>query len=309
MHFLSTFTADDKAACPYCGLAVLPAFSIHTFQALTFGPGSEYLLAISPFRHKAVDLVCLEHLPICLCLRRDENKHLHCTLSRAKARLRGVLQQQPSTYRVTARSSDHSLASSQLRIPTSVTTLTTDSLSSFRRNIRSPTTATTVTVPRASSQHQAHHKLQTTDPTKCYIQHLALAFKMSVSYETRNFIHDGAYAPVGEHDHGLPLDHFSDPDVANLAAVATSTYAGDVASPFAEPDRLGLDPSHPQKEDSPVATHAAQAPAIPTAAPPRIKPIPKPDRQVTKNMDGKYICTNPNCTEAIKEFARKCEWR
>ncbi|KAI1372936.1 hypothetical protein F4677DRAFT_431292 [Hypoxylon crocopeplum] len=40
----------------------------------------------------------------------------------------------------------------------------------------------------------------------------------------------------------------------------------------------------------------------------RQKAIPRPDRNPTKNRDGKYVCTFPGCTEQVKAFARKCEW-
>jgi len=51
-----------------------------------------------------------------------------------------------------------------------------------------------------------------------------------------------------------------------------------------------------QKEDS-------DAPS-----PGRSRPIPKPDREVTKGQDGRFICTWAACTEDAKSFSRKCEW-
>lgn len=44
------------------------------------------------------------------------------------------------------------------------------------------------------------------------------------------------------------------------------------------------------------------------SSPSRSKPIPKPDREVTKGEDGKFICTWPGCTEDVRVFSRKCEW-
>lgn len=41
-------------------------------------------------------------------------------------------------------------------------------------------------------------------------------------------------------------------------------------------------------------------------SPGRSKPIPKPCREVTKGVDGRYVCTWIGCTE--ESFARKCEW-
>jgi hypothetical protein len=43
-------------------------------------------------------------------------------------------------------------------------------------------------------------------------------------------------------------------------------------------------------------------------SPGRSKPIPKPDREITKGEDGRFICTWAGCTEDIKTFNRKCEW-
>lgn len=43
-------------------------------------------------------------------------------------------------------------------------------------------------------------------------------------------------------------------------------------------------------------------------SPGRSKPIPKPDREVTKGEDGRLVCTWPGCTEEVRIFNRKCEW-
>ncbi|KAK3350693.1 hypothetical protein B0H65DRAFT_96251 [Neurospora tetraspora] len=56
-------------------------------------------------------------------------------------------------------------------------------------------------------------------------------------------------------------------------------------------------PSHPQE----------QSPTTPAPSG-RIKPIPKPVRQATKNAEGKFVCMWPGCAEDVKEFGRKCEW-
>lgn len=44
-------------------------------------------------------------------------------------------------------------------------------------------------------------------------------------------------------------------------------------------------------------------------SPGRSKPIPKPDREVTKDANGRFYCNWPGCTEDVKDFGRKCEWR
>jgi hypothetical protein len=81
-------------------------------------------------------------------------------------------------------------------------------------------------------------------------------------------------------------------------------------------------PSPPPGPADPYHIHAAQmvselqsameaAPKSDSGAPEspgRSKPIPKPDRPVTKDENGRYFCDWPGCTEVIKAFNRKCEW-
>ncbi|KAI1005949.1 hypothetical protein K3495_g2278 [Podosphaera aphanis] len=43
-------------------------------------------------------------------------------------------------------------------------------------------------------------------------------------------------------------------------------------------------------------------------SPGRSKPIPKPDREITKGEDGRFVCRWSGCTEDIRVFNRKCEW-
>ena len=44
-------------------------------------------------------------------------------------------------------------------------------------------------------------------------------------------------------------------------------------------------------------------------SPGRSKPVPKPDREVTKDANGRFYCSWAGCTEEVKDFGRKCEWR
>ncbi|KAL2160615.1 hypothetical protein VTH06DRAFT_1303 [Thermothelomyces fergusii] len=131
---------------------------------------------------------------------------------------------------------------------------------------------------------------------------------MSVVYEPRNFIHDGSYPPMDDnHDPSPEADRFTDPadavvnELATTVATFTAPHSQFVDTP--EPPRLDLPaaPStaatSPPKEESPNAT-----------TPQRVKAIPKPDREVTRNLEGKFICTWPGCSEEPKEFTRKCEW-
>jgi hypothetical protein len=127
---------------------------------------------------------------------------------------------------------------------------------------------------------------------------------MSVVYEPRDFIHNGSYPPM-DHDHNGDADRFPDPtnSVEDDLAAAVTAYQTtpqqllDDAEARIEARLDGLS-SSPMKEDSPSSTSNQ-----------RIKPIPKPDRDVTKNGEGKFVCTWPNCAEDVKEFGRKCEWK
>ncbi|KAK3299162.1 uncharacterized protein B0H64DRAFT_415546 [Chaetomium fimeti] len=131
---------------------------------------------------------------------------------------------------------------------------------------------------------------------------------MSVVYEPRSFIHDGGYPPMDDHHDPSPdADRFTDPTdaVVNELATTVATFTAP-HSQFvdATEPRLDLPVGPPPattttavKEDSPIAT-----------TPQRIKAIPKPDREVTRNLEGRFICTWPGCAEEPKEFVRKCEW-
>lgn len=50
------------------------------------------------------------------------------------------------------------------------------------------------------------------------------------------------------------------------------------------------------------------SPAAGPSTPSRVKPIPKPDREVEKQADGKFHCPLDDCKEDIRIFSRKCEW-
>jgi len=44
-------------------------------------------------------------------------------------------------------------------------------------------------------------------------------------------------------------------------------------------------------------------------SPRRVRASVRPDREVVKNAEGKFICTFPGCANKINEFVRKCEWK
>lgn len=44
-------------------------------------------------------------------------------------------------------------------------------------------------------------------------------------------------------------------------------------------------------------------------SPERSAAIPRPIRKITKDANGRYCCNWPGCTEDIRDFNRRCEWR
>ncbi|KAI3326291.1 hypothetical protein HD806DRAFT_489916 [Xylariaceae sp. AK1471] len=124
-------------------------------------------------------------------------------------------------------------------------------------------------------------------------------YKMSVVYGTRNPLPTGSYSsPLDEDDDGQrpagfnPLNPNGDPTLIPSSSPTPSTSS---LAPTTPDNR----PSSPLKEIRTGATKGSHA---------RMKPIPKPQRQVVKNRDGKFICTWPDCSANVKEFSRKCEW-
>ncbi|KAF4459428.1 fungal specific transcription factor [Fusarium albosuccineum] len=155
---------------------------------------------------------------------------------------------------------------------------------------------------------------------------------MSVAYEPRNFIHEGGYPPIGDdHDHTAD-QRFTDSDVAEQLSHYTTEAAmlpdgtgvlGDDRGMMPEDaaavqEATRLDLGHPTFP-SPIQA-AMQAPSLdlpddkdlsPGAGSPptsRIKPIPKPGRDVVKQADGKFHCPLDDCKEEVRTFSRKCEW-
>lgn len=132
---------------------------------------------------------------------------------------------------------------------------------------------------------------------------------MSVAYEPRNFMHDGSYPNMDDHNDSTPdTDRFTDPSdpvVSELATVvafpapASTNFVEHVPEPVPEPQPVRL-------ELSSLPLHKGDSPSAPATQ--RIRPIAKPDREITKNLDGKFVCSWPGCTEDVKEFSRKCEW-
>lgn len=106
---------------------------------------------------------------------------------------------------------------------------------------------------------------------------------------------------VGNHDDRLsPLDNMHD----------LGTFQNDdteLLDPLS-PSSSHLEPTSPEEGLVHLNARKSRAGSSGSPVPPRLKPIPKPDREVRKTRDGKYLCTATGCTDETKEFTRKCEW-
>lgn len=162
---------------------------------------------------------------------------------------------------------------------------------------------------------------------------------MSVAYEPRSFISEGAYPSMGD-DHDHHEQRYTDNDVAEQL----SHYTREASMLPDETDVMGDDqglladdPHDPhsavvddgtQLEDLGVDTFPSPLPvslpspslpdpasALKSESPreesptPRPKGMPKPDRDVSKQDDGKFHCPLPDCKEDVQAFSRKCEWK
>lgn len=188
---------------------------------------------------------------------------------------------------------------------------------------------------------------------------------MSVAYEPRSFIHEGAYPAIGDdHDSHVAEQRYTDSDVAEhlghytaeasildderpvladdgdvmgdargilpdddddddtTATAAAAAAAATVAAVAAhDAERLSLDastfhsPIHMPlstsllPEEGPLESNDLSPGAGSPSSASRSKPVPKPDRDVMKQADGKYHCPLPDCKEDINAFSRKCEWK
>ena len=63
----------------------------------------------------------------------------------------------------------------------------------------------------------------------------------------------------------------------------------------------GIEDHEDHDDGAKDGTHEPESPG-------RSKPVPKPDRPITKDANGRFFCDWPNCNEQVKDFGRKCEW-
>ncbi|RYP64915.1 hypothetical protein DL771_008547 [Monosporascus sp. 5C6A] len=154
----------------------------------------------------------------------------------------------------------------------------------------------------------------------------AYRFRMSVvsSYEPKDFhLNSDAYPNIATDGGHHPSDAASaQAQVARFSPTALDQIAAEVAN-YSPAHGATLLPASPGAQSFFGPLTPPEALASPATAPsqglrfesetsptPRSKPIPKPDREVSKTDDGKfYKCTWPNCSEEVKTFNRKCEWR
>ena len=143
---------------------------------------------------------------------------------------------------------------------------------------------------------------------------------MSVAYEPRSFIHEGAYPPIGdEHDHGD--QRYTDSDVAEHLShyTADASLLGDDRGIMSDDasvqdgTRLDLGAAFPSpiqmSVPEPMSDSKDPSPSVSSPPSSRVKPIPKPDRDVKKQADGKFHCPLGDCKEDQRAFSRKCEWK
>lgn len=121
---------------------------------------------------------------------------------------------------------------------------------------------------------------------------------MSLSYESRSFMSDTQYPMQMAHE-AQEQDEFKPHDEPHYPSppppMSENPYTAQTLTATPEHQVLEL-PEPPKDEEG-------------ASSPGRSKPIPKPDREITKDANGRFYCTWPGCTEEIKDFNRKCEWR
>ncbi|OLN86468.1 Transcriptional factor SWI5 [Colletotrichum chlorophyti] len=89
----------------------------------------------------------------------------------------------------------------------------------------------------------------------------------------------------------------------NLSTNLSSNLSSNLSANLAASLPANLSPTLPEPLPS---NHKDDAEASTPSS--RVKCIPKPEREVTKQPDGKFYCTFPGCTEETQVFTRKCEW-
>lgn len=146
------------------------------------------------------------------------------------------------------------------------------------------------------SQQQHPSNLVPLSPYHAWSQHSSYPATMSLSYESRSsFMPESSYPQMQQ----MLQDHQEQDD---MHQEQHSRYP----SP---PPPLSENPYHPPHLDA-TPDDGMEVPSLPShddlpPSPSRSKPIPKPDREVTKGPNGRFVCVYENCTEDIRDFGRK----
>lgn len=129
-------------------------------------------------------------------------------------------------------------------------------------------------------------------------------FKHELSHEVQHeVVHDV---------HELQTDdgaRYDDADVVTELAAAVNGYHDHAPEPLMveQEQRMVLVDGLPDMTEPPqMMLKEPESPS--SSGMPRMKAIPKPARQATKNLTGKFVCIWPSCNEDVREFSRKCEW-
>jgi hypothetical protein len=120
---------------------------------------------------------------------------------------------------------------------------------------------------------------------------------MSLSYESRSFITDANYPQMQMHD-----THDQDDFKDDHPRYPSPPIPSSEMNPY---NTQGIDTN---PEDAMENLQNVQALDSDAPSPGRSKPIPKPNREVTKGDNGRFVCTWVGCTEEVRDFGRKCEW-
>lgn len=146
-------------------------------------------------------------------------------------------------------------------------------------------------VPR----HPRSQQSQPFTPDRAWNQSYSYPDSMSLSYESRS-----SFMPESQYPQMQILQDHQEPE--DMHQEQHRQYP----SP---PPPLSENPYHPHMNAAPddgmevpnLASHEPEAPSSPG----RSKPIPKPDREITKGPNGRFVCAYENCTEDVREFGRK----
>lgn len=120
---------------------------------------------------------------------------------------------------------------------------------------------------------------------------------MSLSYESRaSFMPESNYPQMQ-----MLQDHQEQEDLHQDQHPRYPSPPPPLSENPYHPPHLAATPDDGMEVPTLPPSHESEAPTSPG----RSKPIPKPDREVTKGPNGRFVCTYENCTEEIRDFGRK----